>query len=120
MQKKTPFCENKRTTQKEKGGKLCTPMNNEYDKDRDFPPQGHLQDHVQNLRDCQRPNVHVNIANLVFSFRTHVKSWFNDVPGSDLPRVKLMPLHICCDESQKPDLVLNLNSVKDSWTCSDC
>lgn len=40
MQKRTPFCENERTTQKEKGGKLCTTMNNEYDKDHDFPPQG--------------------------------------------------------------------------------
>lgn len=29
-------------------------------------------------------------------------------------------MHICCDESQKPDLVLNLNSDKDSWTGSDC
>lgn len=40
MQEKTPVCENKRTTRKEKGGKLCTTMNNECDKDRDFPPQG--------------------------------------------------------------------------------
>lgn len=44
MQKKTPFCENKRKTQKKKGGKLCSTtqpqINNEYDKGRDFPQQG--------------------------------------------------------------------------------